>query len=506
MENQVQLHSINFPFSLKLSSVLHEIKFRINSLESWKSKVEESDIPIESKIEFIDECSNLIARYLALLELKSFSKTDTDLLKEIDDTSLLLAQKKFINTDYRIISYPRLQKQGQVYRSRLNSIPSCIQSLMQPHKSIVSDIILTSDSRFLIYSSFDYSIRVWSIIDSLPVMMLLGHSNYISSLALASNQKMLFSGSHDSRVIVWDLEKEKSIFEIKDFNNSPIFKIAISNNDEYLAVSCKSGSIILYHLKEAILSYYDTGSFSIESFITEHHDSNVKCLEFTKNLQKLLSGSYQKGILVFDIMDRSKFFLNQHEKIINDFKLFDNESKVISGGQDLKIIIWDLNKRKLIHSSNSGFQGYISSIIVLDHKKIGFISGRNNFICQFDLVNYKITRKINIIECFNNCLALMNASDLIACSDNIISYDIDSGKVRISIKICLKMKIVSFDHYKGYFLGLNKKGETIKVNLTTYQTTKYSNDLLNVSSVSFTPSFKYYIQSDGSSITVKKMN
>ena len=504
MDNQVPPDRINFPSSLKLSSVIQEIKFRIKSLESWKSIVEESNISTEGKIEYQDESSNLITKYSALLNLKSFSKSDIDLLKEIDDTSLLLEQMRFMNPKCRIISYPRLKKQGEVYKSRLNSIPTCIQYVMHPHTSIVSDIIVTSDSRFLIYSSFDCAIRIWSIIESLPVMMLLEHANYVSCIALASNQKILFSGSHDSKVIVWDLEKEKSIFTIKGFSNSPVLKITISTNDEYLAVSCKSGYIALYHLKKAIQSYYDNGSFSIECFIDEFHNTHVKCMEFTKNSQKLLAGSYQKGILVFDMVNSSKFFINLHEKIVNDFKIFDNESKVISGGQDLKLIIWDLNKQKFIHSVESGFQGYISSIVVVDHKKLAFISGRNNFICQFDLITLKFVRRINTIECLNNRLHLFNDSQLIACSDNIISYDIDSGEVRFNIEISPNTKIVSFDHYKGYFLGLNKKGETMQVNLNSYQSAKYSNDLLNISSVSFTSSFNYYVQSDGLSITVKK--
>jgi len=113
------------------------------------------------------------------------------------------------------------------------------------------------------------------------------------------------------------------------------------------------------------------------------HSSFVNCLiNFNYNEKTLIaSGSDDATIKIWETDEKNKlkliYTLVGHEDCVNTLCFIFNTSQLISGGDDFKILIWDINNGKLIKK----FEGHEASVLCLtnipDEKLL--ISGGDDF-------------------------------------------------------------------------------------------------------------------------------
>jgi len=81
------------------------------------------------------------------------------------------------------------------------------QRTLEGHRSLVSDLLFTSDGKVLISSSGDQTIRLWDWSTFKPAGVLCGHLDEVDGLALASNSRTLASRCKDGAIYLWDVTK-----------------------------------------------------------------------------------------------------------------------------------------------------------------------------------------------------------------------------------------------------------------------------------------------------------
>lgn len=166
------------------------------------------------------------------------------------------------------------------------------RKVLNGHSHFVSDLDLSSDSRFALSSSWDGTIRLWNLKTATTRKCLMGHNRDVLSVAFSPDNRQIASGSMDKDIKIWNIHG--------------VCKFTVDNNKHNDWVSC--------------VRYY--------------HD---------KNHPIVVSASWDKTIKVWDntSMQLKHTFVG-HKAQITTIDLAYNTNFIASGGKDGKVHIWNL--------------------------------------------------------------------------------------------------------------------------------------------------------------------
>ncbi|KAF2433113.1 WD40 repeat-like protein [Tothia fuscella] len=158
------------------------------------------------------------------------------------------------------------------------------------HRHTAGVLDVCFDEKFIISCSKDTSICVWSRETGDLVKQLMGHKGPVNAVQLRNvgSKKLLVSASGDGLSKLWDLEllKEVKYFESKDRG---LAAVEFSDDGRYVLAGGNDQVIYKYDVKtaECILLY-------------KGHTNLVRSLFLDSANGRVLSGSYDQGIRVFD--------------------------------------------------------------------------------------------------------------------------------------------------------------------------------------------------------------
>mmetsp|Transcript_14035 Transcript_14035/g.34289 ORF Transcript_14035/g.34289 Transcript_14035/m.34289 type:complete len:307 (+) Transcript_14035:1163-2083(+) len=171
------------------------------------------------------------------------------------------------------------------------------------HSHFISDLVLSSDARYCLSSSWDKSLNLWKIEDSQLITKFKGHSKDVLSVAISEDNKYIASGSRDNTVKLWNgLGECKNVFIEKDFPSW---------------VSC-----VRFLPRKEI------------SILACHWDGLIRIWEISNN--------------------RLKGKIHGHKGFINCAIISPDGSLCASGGKDGFVRLWDLNEQKHLYSLEAG--------------------------------------------------------------------------------------------------------------------------------------------------------
>jgi tRNA (guanine-N(7)-)-methyltransferase subunit TRM82 len=169
----------------------------------------------------------------------------------------------FVNTEEEILV---ADKAGDVWSFHLKNLES-ESKLLLGHVSMLLDMVVTGDDRFVITCDRDEKIRVSHFPNSYNIhCFCLGHTELVSKLCLCSSEKnWLVSGSADGSVILWDYTTGDVLDQVIFDGNPVITGLAFSSETRILVVSNENSShLFCYRLadKGKLVEYckYDTNS------------------------------------------------------------------------------------------------------------------------------------------------------------------------------------------------------------------------------------------------------
>lgn len=113
------------------------------------------------------------------------------------------------------------------------------------HKDILNEIVITSDKRYAISASDDFTVRIWDIQGQKQLHCLTGHTSWVRTMVLSTNG-LIFSGSHDNTIRVTRMltgNCEKVIQE-----DSWVVSLGITQNNKYLIATLYRGNFKVFKL------------------------------------------------------------------------------------------------------------------------------------------------------------------------------------------------------------------------------------------------------------------
>ncbi|KAK5974221.1 tRNA (guanine-N(7)-)-methyltransferase non-catalytic subunit [Trichostrongylus colubriformis] len=123
--------------------------------------------------------------------------------------------------------------------------------------SMVLDVAISSDGRYLLVADRDEKIRVSRYPEAYVIQSFcLGHSAYVSSVVPSGNG--LFSGGGDGIVHEWHMESGTSIAQSEKVNEEPIRRMCVSTNDSKFCLAAIMGkTLVIFDEKLKVTNTFD---------------------------------------------------------------------------------------------------------------------------------------------------------------------------------------------------------------------------------------------------------
>ena len=205
------------------------------------------------------------------------------------------------------------------------------------HSSTVRSLAFLSDSDsiFLASGSADGVIKLWQINGDGQEIEIARHSSGIRGIGFIPNEQILVSGSSDKTVRLWQLEKLLERRTI-DAHNDYIWGLAFSpkSNSEsnFLASVSDDKTVKLWEVN---------GNIS-QNIIFQRHQDSVKCISFDNEGRKIVSGSSDGQIFIWELDGTVIKNIQAHNGKIWSVRFSPCGKFIASASDDGIVKIWNL--------------------------------------------------------------------------------------------------------------------------------------------------------------------
>ena len=315
-----------------------------------------------------------------------------------------------------------------------------------------SYMTITPDGRRILSGNSIGEVITLDAEDGAEVSRLINDKDAVSKsserfLAITSDDKYLISVSADTKgvVSIWDRSKKKclhkistgyvlSCFDVSDSNRLIICtvnkEIIIINLQSFssktiIVENCEEISCIAASDSEIALGFY-SGLIRVLSIDTKKEakrltqKGSVSCLVATSNKQKLISGSSDGTIIVWDMTTLMPILTLQGSKstikrIITTF----DEKRIIAAGWDNIVRIWDMESGQAIRVIRSHEQDIVGMALHPVGSKL-FLSHKNSItVWDMDIVRTKLS-STEIGEAISSMALSFDKTRLIVASGKTI--------------------------------------------------------------------------------------
>lgn len=254
----------------------------------------------------------------------------------------------------------------------------------------VITIAISNNDNYLAWAGFgnDISLKGKS--------KLKGHIGLINSLDFIDTGNLLLSGSDDHNIKIWDVETgtlirtfSEHITVTRDAKFTPDGMSVISAEDNYLiywrnAVDGQIGRLPMYG-----------------------HTGSVLSVDMSKDMQKIVSGSYDKTIKIWDAQTGKMLnSIEAHDKSVSQVEFNPTGNQFASCSSDSTIKIWDAESAELIKV----FDDSDCKVFAISYHPSGHYlasCGSNALIYIWDLSNSK---KIKTLEGHSSTINIVKFS------------------------------------------------------------------------------------------------
>ncbi len=246
-------------------------------------------------------------------------------------------------------------------------------------KSILS-VDTYSDNRFALTASLDGNIRIWDVVNFRVTQLLgggagTGHTGAVNQAMWGPRQKTILSASDDMTVRIWKLGQApliRSIFDGQYKANATVLRpdggVAASGGDDSIVreyyVRTGGHKRTYYSIGSAVLSvaYNADGSMiaggSVKGNLRIWKTSNGAYVKQMNNQApvnavifhpdgKTIFGASDKALTQWNIADgKSVKVWTGHAGAVKSLSMSPDKTMMVSGGQDKKVILWDLKTGK----------------------------------------------------------------------------------------------------------------------------------------------------------------
>ncbi|XP_048735009.1 U3 small nucleolar RNA-associated protein 15 homolog [Ostrea edulis] len=196
-----------------------------------------------------------------------------------------------------------------------------------------------SDGKLLVAGGDEGSIRLFDVDSKSLLRMFKGHIGAVHVTKFLADKTRIFSGSDDNSVSVWDIPSERELLSYREHQDYVRCGLA----------STSSQDLILTGSYDHTVKLYDTRMN--ESVMTFQHGHPIESVLMFPNGGICLSAG-GNVIKVWDLLQGGRLLtsLRHHHKTVTSLSFCNNFTRILSGSVDRHIKIFDISTYKVVHT------------------------------------------------------------------------------------------------------------------------------------------------------------
>ena len=236
---------------------------------------------------------------------------------------------------------------------------------MTGHKGAILDLQWSRDSKTLFTASADMTIASWDLETGLRLRRHAGHEEIINCLDIAKRgQELVVSASDDGCIGIWDPRQKGAIDYIE--TEFPVTAVALAEAGNELYSGGIDNDIKVWDVRKMDVVYSMVG-----------HTDTITSLEVSPDSQTLLSQSHDSTVRTWDVRpfaptDRQIRTYDGAptglEKNLSRASWNPNGSKIVAGGGDRTVVVWDTRSGKLLYKL-PGHKGAVNDVRFAPHEE-----------------------------------------------------------------------------------------------------------------------------------------
>ena len=224
---------------------------------------------------------------------------------------------------------------------------------LEGHTDAVTSVAFSRDGKRLLTGSYDATARLWNVATGELIRTFAGHDWWVWSAAFSPDERRIVTASHDGSAIVWTTDTGEVAGvpftgHRQDGSQTPVFKAVFAPDGRRVASGGLDNRVLIWDPDE--LQPFDYAKAIAgqkpppQPFVAlSGHKAAVHALAFSQDGKRLLSGSHDNTVIVWDAETSAMIkTLRGHDGWVQACSLTADSSLAVSGSHDGRVKFWDV--------------------------------------------------------------------------------------------------------------------------------------------------------------------
>ena len=242
------------------------------------------------------------------------------------------------------------------------------------HTNAIRGVAFLPDSRRAISVGHDKAFKLWDVTTGSLLHDFAGHTANVTSVSLSGDGRLALTGCDDGLIRMWDLENRIELKKIPKKHSEPVIGVLLSNNGKAGLSTSLDGTIRQWEFKTLVQSSL-LSNLATNSFLAVSHDENM-----------IACGNNDGTIALFNPRNRqvTATWSGHQPGEIKCLAFTPDDSKLVTGSDDGTVRVWDLKTGKKADPFETEGAGIVSVAVTSDGRYI-IAGSRDHSIVRFDL-------------------------------------------------------------------------------------------------------------------------